>query len=604
MAIELTGGGSSAEYANSVLETAQSYIRDLSRLTYTAPTISVTWTSLAEPTLPTLPATPTMPTIEYDTPSPEPEALALTIPEYNISDFGEVSPVLNLPAPPVLNYGTAPIIPGVNDVTVPTSPVVTMPVEPTYLALNTITFSGIDLHSDWLARLEEIPTLTLASPTPFSYTPGPDYESNLLSALKGILEARMLGGTGLPEAVEAAIWDRARDRETKAALANESEIQRQAEALGFQLPSGVMVAQMRDAQKNYYDKVSELSRDIAIKQAELEQTNMQQTVAAVMQLENTLIESYWKAEQLSFQAAKELADNAVQIHNAAIEAYKALMVGYQMYAQAYDTIIKAELSKVEVYKAELQGEQIKATINTALVEQYKATIQASMSQVEIFKAQVSAAQTLIQLEQARIAAAGEQVRGYVAQVNAETAKVEAYKAGVQAEATKVEIYKTQAQAFSAQVGAEAERAKADLGRYTALIQAKSAEWDGYKAKVQAESSRIDALGRQSTALLEGYKASAQAVESQASLTTKVWETKIREYEASQNIALQSAKINIGAYETTRQMATEAAKVAAQTSAQLAGSAMGQYHFNESNNFGRNISYSYSNDTSATVYPMT
>lgn len=596
MAIELQGGNNTITYANSVLASAQAYISRLASLSYSAPTISVTWNSLVPPTLPAVPDVPDMPVIEFNTPTPEPAPLNIAEPTYNISDFGETSPTLNLPATPVLNYGTAPLIPDVAEVTVPTSPVVTMPPEPTYLALNTITFSGLDLHEDWLDRLEDIPTLTLASPTPFTYTPSPEYESNLLSALKGILEARMLGGTGLPEAVEAAIWDRARDRETKTALANEAEIQRQSEALGFQLPSGVMVAQMRDAQKNYYDKVSELSRDIAIKQAELEQANMKDTVAAVMQLENTLIDSYWKAENLSFQAAKELADNAVQIHNAAIEAYKALMVGYNTYAQAYDTIIKGEMSKVEVYKAELQGEQVKAQINTNLVEQYKATIQASLSQVEVFKAQVSAAQTLVQLEEAKIGAAGEQIKAYVASINAETAKVEAYKAGVQAEATKVEIYKTQAQAFSAQVGAEAERAKADLGRYTALIQAKTAEWDSYKTRVQAESARIDALGRQSTALLEGFKAEAGAVETQAKLATTVWETQIKEYEASQNIALQSAKINISAYETTRQMATEAAKVAAQTSAQLAGSAMGQYHFNESNGFNRSISYSYSNDT--------
>ena len=69
------------------------------------------------------------------------------------------------------------------------------------------------------------------------------------SALRATLEARPAGGTGLDSTVETAIWDRARDRETKLALGNEAEIQRASEALGFSLPSGVIAAQLREAQR-------------------------------------------------------------------------------------------------------------------------------------------------------------------------------------------------------------------------------------------------------------------------------------------------------------------------------------------------------------------
>ena len=604
MAIELQGGGQSLTYANSVLTTAQNYIAAIGSFNYSPPTISVTWNSIAPPTLPAVPSAPAMPDILFNAPAPEPSALVLETPTVDISEFTEVAPDILMPTAPVLTYGSLPIIPQVAEVAVPDAPIVVMPDEPTFMQLSTVSFGGIDLHLDWLSKLENIPTLTLASPTPFSYTPGAEYESSLLSSLKGILADRLLGSTGLPDAVEAAIWNRARDRETKISLANEAEIMRQSEALGFQLPSGVMAAQLRAAQQDYYDKASTLSRDVAIKQAELEQTNMQQTVTVAMQLEGTLIESYWKAEQFAFEAAKTLADNAVAIYNTAVEGYKGLLAGYQTYASAYKTIIDSEMTKVEVYKAELSAEQTKAQINMSLVQQYKASIEASLANVEVFKAQVSAAQTLIQLEQAKIAAAGEQVRGFVASVNAETAKVEAYKAGIQAEQTKSEIFKTKAQAFSAQVGAEAERSRAELGRYTALVQAKSAEWDGYKTRVQAEGERIRALGLQSSALLDGFKAQAGVVEAQASMQTKVWESRVKEYEASQSIALQSAKINTDTYMTTRQMALDASKVAAQASAQLASSALGQYHFGESNGFGRSVSYSYSNDTATAAPTLT
>src|SRR5574343_449609 len=277
MAIELQGGGSSLTYANSVLTTAQNYIAAIGSFNYSPPTISVTWNSIAPPTLPAVPDVPAMPVIEFHTPAPEPDAMPLEAPTVSISEFTETAPEIMMPTAPVLTYGSLPVIPQVADVSVPDAPVVVMPDAPTFMQLSTVTFSGVDLHLDWLDKLENIPTLELASPTPFSYTPGPEYESTLLSALKGILADRLRGGTGLPEAAEAAIWDRARDRETRTALANEAEILRQSEALGFQLPSGVMAAQLRAAQQDYYDKMSTLSRDVAIKQAELAQTNLQQT---------------------------------------------------------------------------------------------------------------------------------------------------------------------------------------------------------------------------------------------------------------------------------------------------------------------------------------
>lgn len=593
-------------YAELSQSNMSSFTAALNSSIYSPPTISMTWNSIAAPSLPSMPVAPSMPTISFAVPGGQPTELSIAMPSVVIDDFTETAPTLTLPTAPTLSYGSVPTVPSAADVSVPVAPVVTMPAEPTYLSLSTVSFAGVDLHEDWLARLEDMPTLTLVSPTPFSYARGPEYASSLLSALKATLESRLGGGTGLPEAVEQAIWDRARSRETKIALANEAEIQRASEALGFQLPSGVIAAQLREAQQNYYDKLSELSRDVAIKQAELEQANLKDTIAAGMQLEGQLIDYAFKLEQLSFETARAYADNAIQSHNAAVEQFKALLVGYQTYAQAYDTLIKAELAKVEVYKAQLQGEQTKAQINESLVQQFKAQIDAGMSQVEIYRAQVGAAQTLVQLEQTKISAAGEQVRAYVAQVNAETAKVEAYKASVQAQSTLVDMYKTKADAFSAKVGAQAEKAKAELARYNALVSAKTAEWDGYKTKVQTEGERIKALGIQSGALLDGYKAEAAAIESEAKMVTMRWETQIKDYEASQQLMLQTAKINADVALQTNNARLDAAKVGAQVYAQLTSSAYGMVNASASisGSASNSVSYSYGGDVAGEVTPKT
>lgn len=588
-------------YASAAQSSLTGFTNALNTSLYTPPTISVAWNAIAAPALPSLPNVPALPAILFVAPT-APGPWTLVEPIITIDDFNEAAPTLNLPAAPTVSYGAVPVIPSVGAVAIPAAPTLAAVSVPSYLALSTPTFGGVNLRPDYLTRLENIPTLNLVAPTPYSYSMGAQYASTLLAALKARLLERMTGGSGLSPAVEQAIWDRARSRETQLGLANEAEIMRNSEAFGFQLPTGVLTAQLRQARQGYFDKLSGLSREVAIKQADMEQENMKSAISQGMDLEGKLIDYSLKMEQLSFDTAKGAADNAIQSYNAQIEQFKALLSGYQIYAVAYKTIIDAELAKVEVYKAELQGEQTKAQINVSLVQQYKAQIEAGLAYVEIYKAQVGAANTLIQLEQTKISAAGEQIKGYVAQVNAETAKVEAYKAGVQAETTKVDVYRVKADAFRARTGAQAEKARAEVSRYSALAQAKTAEWQGYTARIEAERSRIAALGTQSNVLLDGYKAGAAAVEATASMHTRIFETRIKDYEASQQIAIQTAKVNGDFVIAANNSRLDAAKVGAQVYAQLTASAYGMVNASASVSGGNSVSYSFSGATAGSSMP--
>jgi hypothetical protein len=497
-------------------------------------------------------------------------------------------------------------VPEVGTVTVPDAPSLDSIATPTYLSLSVPSFAGVDLHEDYLANLENIPVLDLVEPTPYSYTAGPEYASTLLENLKAKLNERIAGGTGLSPAVEAAIWGRAQSRETQAALANEAEVTRNAEALGFHLPAGVLAAQLREAQQDYYDKLSTLSRDVAIKQAELEQENLKQTIAQGMELESKLIDYSYRLEQLSFESAKAAAENGIQLYNALVEQYKALLGAYQLYANVYATIISAEKMKVEVYTAEIDAEQAKADINKTLVEQYKAQVEASLAVVKIYEVQVQAAQTLIELEKTKVEAAGEQVKAYVAQVNAETAKVEAFKASVEAESAKLGVYKIKADVFGTVVNAQAEEARLRLGEYTAKANVKTQEWEGYKARVEAERARMTALASQSASLTDGYRAAAAAAEASAGAAARQWETQIQQYKAGLDVALTTAKTNNEYILETQKVRLDTAKVGAQVYAQLASSAYTMANANASiaGTGSTSVSYSYSNDTSSTVPPLT
>lgn len=586
-------------YASSAQTSLSAFTTALNAVAYTAPSLSVTWNSIAAPTLPSLGTVPTMPTIAFSAPT-SPTALVLDAPTVAIDSFTEVAPTLTMPTAPTLSYGTVPTIPDVAAITMPTAPTLVMPTAPTFLTLTTPTFAGIDLHQSYLDKLDAIPMLTLVAPTAYSYTPGAAYPSTLLAAIKVKLAQRMEGGTGLPAAAEAAIWDRGRSREARLSAANEAEIMRQSEAFGFHLPTGALAHQLRAAQQDGYDKSSSLSRDIMVKQAEMELENIKQTITQGMDLEGRLIDYSVKLEQMSFESAKAAAENALAIHNAAVEKFKSLLAAYQTYASAYETIIKAELGKIEVFKAQLQGEQAKAQTNETLVKQYQAEIEARQSLVEIYKAQVGAANTLVQIEQTKISAAGEQVKAYVAQANIGTAKLEAYKLGIQAETEKLTTYKIKADVFRTVTDAQAEKARMELGQYTALQQAKAAEWDGYRARVDAERARIQALGAQSGAQLDGFKAGAAATEAAANMHARVFEAEIKNYEAGQQIVLQAGKINNDALAAAKSIQADVAKTGAQVYAQLTSSAYSMIHATAgvSASGGTSVSYNYSGDTVA------
>jgi hypothetical protein len=586
-------------YATSAQSQLSAFTAALNAAIYAPPAIDINLESISAPAIPALPATPTLPTIAFVAPS-APSACSAVAPTVDLDDFTDVVPDTVWPTAPTLEYGAVPTVPEVGVVTVPDAPVIDTVSTPTYLTLDIPTFSGIDMHEDWLENLENLPTLSLMEPTPYNYTLGPEYASDLLAAMTAKLLERIAGGTGLDAAVEAAIWDRARSRETKIGLANEAEVMRSSEALGFMLPSGVLAAQLREAQQNTYDKASSLSRDVAIKQAELEQTNLKDTITQGMELEGKLIDYSYKMELLAFEDAKTVAENALALYNAQIEQYKALLAGYQLYANVYKTLIDAEMSKVEVYKAQLQGEQTKADINKTMVEQYKAQVEASMSLVKIYEAQVGAAQTLIELEKTKISAAGEQIKGYVATVNAETAKIEAYKAGVDAETAKLGAYKIKADVYTAKVSAQGEEARLRLGEYTAKAAVKTQEWEGYRAQVEAERARMQSLASQSSSLTDGYRAASAATEAAAGAAARLWETQIQQYQAGQNMALLTYKTNQDYLMDTQKARLDAAKVGAQLYAKLASSAYTMSNANAtiSGNGSTSVSYSYSNDTTA------
>lgn len=622
-------------YADSALAQLASFTAALSDAIYTTPTFDVTWTPIDAPTTVVMPSRPgelssILASLVWDA-GTAPTTVDPSAPDIEIDEFTDVAPTLTIPDAPTLvfgdapsiDYGTKPTAPDVSDVTLPDAPTLTLPDSPSYLSLSTPTFAGLDLHSDMLTFLEdELPDapLDLVAPTPYTYSPGPTYTSALLSALREVLTTRIQGGTGLNQTVETAIWDRARSREAALGQANEDEVLRTAEASGFKLPTGVVAAQLRKAQQDTIDKISAASRDIAIKQADLEQSNLDKAVQLALDCEGKLIDQSLQLERIAFESAKESASNAILIHNAAVDRLRALLTRYEAFRQAYQSIVEGERLKLEQYKADLQGEETKANINRTLVEEYRAKVQAQESLVHLFEAQLEGVKSQVAIETAKVQRFGEQIRGYVAGISGETAKIEAYKVNAEAQKTKadafdsqvrgqlsrVDVFRSTVEAYRAKVAGQGEKARAQLGYYEAVIKNNAGAWDAYRARASAEAERFRGLTAASNSVLDSYKAEAEVALRTADQDIRRWETTWKQYEATANYTLQAAKITSDVLSANRQATLEAAKVGASVYAQVTGSALGMIHASAgvSASGNNSVSWSYSNDTSTSPDPVT
>lgn len=590
----------SRDYADTLQTQVTAMIDAMGAAPIAVPTIDVNF-DMGAIEAPVIPDAGPVPTLTAHTPAviplPSEDVAGLDDVVLDLPQFTATPPTLNFGVAPEITIGAVPTLPTIRDVTLPDAPEVQLPSLPTMLSLSTPTFAGLNNHADWLERLKNAPTLDLVRPTALSYQRGKAYESLLLDNLKAVLNERIKGGTGLSAEVEALIWGRAVDRETRIALAAELDVVRANEALGFGLPQGVIAAQLERARRELREKVSGLSRDVAIKQAELEQSNLQQVVAEGVQLESKLMDNALQIEQQSFEAARAVADSYLQVYNAGVREFEVLMQQFNTFATVYRTLIDAETAKLEQYKAELQAEQTKAQINQSLVAQFKAQVEAQQIRVEMYRTQLQGAQTLMQVEQTKLQAAGEQVRAFVATVNAETARLDAYKTKVGAETTKVEAFKAQAQAYAAECSAKSESAKIVVTALEAKARILSSRYDGYRARVQSEASLAEIAASNSRVQLDAYRASNAATESKANMTSTIWRAKLQQYQAGIEVSANAQRSNAAFALQAAQMNQDLTKVGAQTMAQLLSSAWNVVSTSASSSGSLSESHSYSHEGS-------
>lgn len=558
-------------------------------------TVSANYPVLSTPPIPQFPDAPNLQAVTWSTPN-VPAAFTKLPPDIQglfPGAFMGVSPILNFGSLPQPSYGSIPASPSINlNYSYPTVSV-TLPTPPTLLTLDTIDFNPNDYTIGAFTGL--VPTLSLVAPNIINFVEPPAYVSDLLDDLTFSLQSALTDNTdtGLDPSVQQAMWDAAREREYRQLGDALSALDRDMEQLGYALPSGVWNDNRLKLQTDIATTTIGLSRDIFVKQMEMRLENVMKSREMALGLEGKYLDLHNSAAQRAFEAAKYETEAAIQIYNANVQVYEARLKGFEMTIRVYEAGIEAIKARVQVLTAEVQFEQAKAQINTALVEQYNGQIKAAEAVLDIARIQVEIIQTEANVEKTKVDVFSAQIQAFVATVNAYTAEVEGYKANAQAQDAIEGVFRTQVEAYTAQVTAAAQQSGALVEGYKAQVTGYEATLEAFKAQLQAMVEQARAAAEYNEAATAEYTAQVNAISSYNGVLVKEWQAIIDEQIQVAGVEVKVSEANAQLALSSRQIAIDAIKGAAQVMAQLGAAALGAIRWSNSSSWGLSNSFSSS-----------
>lgn len=505
-----------------------------------------------------------------------PDLTLPVIPEFNSSIAS-----LNIPNPPPWTApGAAPVRPEIGEVAIPDAPIITLPSLPTLEEISIPEFAGITL-----------PVFDETEPAfQGSALPGilqwqePTYQSEIIDEVIEKIRLLWSGGSGLPEAIEQAIVERAMSREDQIANREIDAVAEEFSLRGFTMPSGVQAARADQMRQDLAVKKLALNRDLTIKFAEWQIENVRLAIQQGIAAENVFVNLFTNMAERMFQAAKFQIESQIQIYGAQVSLYNAQINAYQIRAQVFDIQVKAALSYIEVFKAEVEAEIARGQINEQRVRTYSAQVQALMTGVEIFKAQMQGAAVEADVIRNVIEAYKADVQAYAERINADKVRFDAYEAQVRGEAAKAGIIDSEARAYAALIQGkvsladiESKRADIYIQRNKLLLEAYIADLDTEKTRIQSQVGVIQAGAQAYTADTQRYTAQASAETAKAQVEVSAKEAELRTNISFYQAQVQAHVSNMEQMIRQAALVVDALKAAGSISSTLAAGAMAGVH---------------------------
>ncbi|MGL5001351.1 MAG: hypothetical protein ACRDAM_00245, partial [Casimicrobium sp.] len=500
------------------------------------------------------------------------------------------------PRPDAIDTTGKPDRPARSVITVPNAPTLAIP---TLDALQPITIPEFTFPE--LPTFDrQAPANDLVAPSTLLIWAEPEYLSDNLDAIKARVAVLLSGGTGLPLAVEAALFDRARGREDMLALKARQEAFDSFAARGFTMPPGMLAAQVNAAIEDNQLKVGAINRDILNQAAQWEIENLRFAVQQGIALESTLIAQFQNIAQRAFEAARYRVEAEVNLFNARVALFNAEQNAYQIAASVYKTRLEGALAELDVFKAEIQAQQAIGQLNEQTVRVFIAKNEALRSQIEVYKTSMEGARVQSELNRNEIEAYKADISAYAENIQAQKVEFDAYESEVRAIAAKTGIIDAEARAFAATVQAYESGSNIKVKNLQVQIEAMQAGTSRYAARAQAERDKIAAQASAVQARSSAYSADVGRYSAELQSVTSRQESRWRQTEARLRNNLAYYDIQVKQFDqkldrSLRETQTnvEAIKAAGQMAAQLAAGAMSAMHVSASMSGSAGVSSSES-----------
>lgn len=529
--------------------------------------------------------------------------------ELNLDDLNmpdaPVMPTIELPSTPGMINIPVPERPVVNtDIDIPEAPVLVMPEMDTLKQIEIPEFNFPELL-DFDGTPPSIDGVSV--PNVFINWKEPVYKSEMLDELSSYISVGMKGGTGLPAPIEEALFNRARERDSREVSRAVNEVIGDWSSRNFTMPPGMLVKQIAAIREDGQLKAAELNREILIEASKMEIEQIRFLVQQGMSLEQLTSNIFNNTATRLFEVARFNAESQISVFNAQIAFFNAQNEAFTTLSSVYRTKLDGALAKLSAYKTAVDAQVAIGQINEQYVQVYRAKMDAVLSNVEVYKALIQGASLRAEVMKNQFDSYRADVQAYSEQIGAEKVKVEAYEAQIRGETSKASLFDAQARAYAStiqgvqakanvkgqQIQLKMEAARVWIGKY-------QADLESYKAELQANLSEVQQNTVAFSAEVDAWRATAGLEVSQAEMQSRYADTntrtniafaemQLKEYEAKMQKAIQEANI-----------ALESAKAMGQYSAQLAAGAMSAAHVSASISGNGSASTSTSKSTSTST----
>lgn len=532
-------------FADSAMGSMSSFASNAVNFAYTPINIAAAWNSPAyvlgyNGGVINSPDSVEVPGVSAERPN-DPALLALpTISLPTMPELIAAEPVLSIPQAP---SATLPSAPG----SAPQFAVPATPDAPTFSLPDAPVFSPVAIpDAPILAAFEfseALPENDLTAPSDvFSFSEA-EYSSPILSALKGKLLADLSsGGYGIETQDEEALWERERSRQLQNMEAAIQESARQAAARGLMAAPGAMNEAFLRAQNEAKANASSVSRDIALKRADLYVDNRRFTIEQSKQVEDLLIRAHGSLMERSLVAARTLVELGIAAFNAKAANYALRLDSYKASAAVYESLIRAQMAKVEQYKAQVEGARLGIDAQRIHAEVYRTQLDGVNAMVNIYRTEMEAAKVAADVEAVKLQGFRLSVDAYSAQVAAKSQEFQMYEAQIKGQMAKVELFDSQVRAYGVTAGAYKTKVEAQDVLVRSVVQANQVQLDSYRSNIQR------------------YTADLQAAQNHLSATISKHDSDVRLYGITVDSAIKASGQNIEAAKANADIAVAHANV--------------------------------------------